>query len=72
MAERIGFQIGQNAIRLLVDKPLKEVKAMLRQEISGRQIRWSVAYIPEKMPPREIPGVYFKPPVKQFRMPSFA
>jgi len=54
--------IGQNAIQILADLPWREIKVRARQEL-GAFSRPLHLYIPEVLPSRELPGVWFEEPV---------
>lgn len=53
----LASRVGQNAIKLTTSDPWQVVKAIVR-----RRPGWERRYIPEKLPPREVPGCYFQPP----------
>jgi len=55
---RYARKVGQNAIQLLHDNTWQWVKQALR----GEAPRPAKLYIPEKLPPREVPGCYFEEP----------
>jgi hypothetical protein len=58
VSARWARRIGQNAIHLLIDQPWKWIKDAIRGDVQ-KPLR---LYIPVNMPPREVPGVYFRPP----------
>ncbi len=59
IAAGLARRVGQNAVKLNVSDSWKEVKRSARE---GRRLRTRFVYIPEKMPPRDVPGVVFQPP----------
>lgn len=58
LTARYARKVGQNAIQLIHDNTWQHVKAALR----GEAPRPAKLYIPEKLPPREVPGVFFQEP----------
>lgn len=59
LAARLANKIGQNAIQLTVPSSWKEVKEASR---AGAKCVRRALYIPEKLPPREVPNCYFQLP----------
>jgi len=55
----LAIRVGQNAIRLTTDSPWREVKLAAR---TGGWIVAKSSYIPDKMPPREVPGCWYQLP----------
>lgn len=67
----LAQKIGQNAIKLTIEAPWREVKICARGAIKAHAhaLRVRCAPKPDKtpraagtLPPREVPGVFFQPP----------
>jgi len=59
LTARLARKVGQNAIQLTTEAPWGEVKRCARLNIKPIVKRW---YVPDRMPPREVPGVFFQIP----------
>lgn len=59
LASHYVRRVGQNAIQIVNDWTWKDVKEYVR---TGLTPFARSTYIPEKMPPREVPGVFFEEP----------